>query len=106
MLTEASVNEGTVGVEQAGRVEAQPVRGKCSAAGCNIFVIHKGPNLGGVITTFVFFSTILGSLSLGILAAYGSVVGILRLLAPGTATPKPQPVLVQTRAHAATASGD
>jgi hypothetical protein len=117
LLTEASVNEGySEDASWAGEV-GQPGRDLQGSGGsfdrtqppkgCSIFVIHKGPNLGGVISTFIFFSTIVSSVCLGIFAAYASVVGILRALAPRTPnTPKPQPVLVQTQAHAAAASGD
>ena len=74
--------------------------------GATTLLIHKaGPNLGSLIGALIFFSTVLCTFCLGILAAYGSVVGILRALAPRP-QPAPQPVLGQTQAHAAHAGGD
>jgi len=61
--------------------------------------------LGSLISALIFFSTVLGTFCLGIFAAYASVVGILRALAPRP-QPAPQPVLSQSQAHAAHAGGD
>jgi len=74
--------------------------------GATTVLIHKaGPNLGSLIGALIFFSTVLGTFCLGIFAAYGCVVGILRILAPRS-QPAPQPVLAQNQAHAAHAGGD
>jgi len=61
--------------------------------------------LGSLISALIFFSTVLGTFCLGIFAAYASVVGILRALAPRP-QPAPQPSLAQSQAHAAHAGGD
>ena len=68
--------------------------------------IHKaGTNLGSLISALIFFSTVLGTFCLGIFAAYASVVGILRAIAPRPQK-APQPVLPHNHVHAAHAGGD
>jgi branched-subunit amino acid ABC-type transport system permease component len=74
--------------------------------GATTVLIHKaGPNLGSLIGALIFFFTVLGTFCLGIFAAYASVVGILRALAPRPQQAS-QPVLGQSQTHAAHAGGD
>jgi len=44
--------------------------------------------------------------AIGILAAYGTVIGILRALAPQTQKPETAPALVSAQTRAAHAGGD
>lgn len=71
--------------------------------------IHKkaGLSLGSTLEAFILFLTVITVLATGILAAYGAIIAILRLLAPQTTqSGGGKPVLVPNRAHAAHAGGD
>jgi len=69
-------------------------------------ITEGGPNLSGLVGAFILSVTVLIVVTIGILAAYGTVIGILRALAPQTQKPETAPALVSAQTHAAHAGGD
>jgi hypothetical protein len=61
------------------------------------------PNLGSFLVAFVITFTVAGSVTLGIAAAYASVLGLLHAFAYSSRKPQPTLVLVHSETHA---SGD
>jgi len=65
-----------------------------------------GPNLSGLLGAFILSFTVLTVVAIGILAAYGTVIAILRAFASQTQkTATGTPVLVSSQARAAHAGG-
>ena len=62
--------------------------------------------MGSLLEALILFTTVMAVLATGILSAYGSIIGILRLLAPQTTRPTGKPTLVPNRTQAAHAGGD
>jgi len=63
--------------------------------------------LSGLLGAFILSFTVLLVVVIGILAAYGTVIAILRVFASQTQKANAgTPVLVSTQAHAAHAGGD
>ena len=95
LLTVARVNAGRFR-ERAGAVQDPRIR---------LVRDQKAGNLGSLLSVFILSFTVVTALVLGILAAYGSVIGILHSFANRSSQPQDQkPVLVQARA--AHAGGD
>ena len=72
-------------------------------------VIHSSesePNLGGLLSALILFSTVLVVVATGILAAYAAVIGILRALAPHSFSRKSESPAAPRQARAAHAGGD
>jgi len=66
---------------------------------------QKAGNLGSLVSVFILSFTVVTVLAIGILAAYGSVIGIICSFANRSLQPRDQkPVLAQARA--AHAGGD
>jgi len=63
--------------------------------------------LGGLLSAFVLFFTVLAVVATGILAAYAAIIGILHALAPRSAThPRQSSVVASGQTRAAHAGGD
>ena len=70
-------------------------------------LLEGGPNLSGLLGAFILSFTVLLVVAIGILAAYGTVVAILHVLASQTQRAETgTPVLVSSQARAAHAGGD
>lgn len=70
-------------------------------------ITEGGPNLSGLVGAFILSFTVLLVVAIGILAAYGTVIAILRVFASQTQKAEAgTPVLVSGRTHAAHAGGD
>src|SRR5208337_2051759 len=67
--------------EDAAR-QPKPVLLARNGGAVTVAITKAGPNLSSLIGALIFFFTVLGTFCLGIFAAYGCVVGILRILAP------------------------
>jgi len=63
--------------------------------------------LSGLLSAFILSLTVLLVVAIGILAAYGTVIAIMRAFAPQTQKAAAgKPVLVSSRTRAAHAGGD
>jgi hypothetical protein len=63
--------------------------------------------LGGLLSAFVLFFTVVLVVATGILAAYAAIIGILHALAPRSFARKSEsPVVAAGQARAAHAGGD
>jgi len=66
-----------------------------------------GLTLGGLLSAFVLSFTVLVVVTIGIVAAYVAIIGILRALAPRSLARKSKsPVVAAGQARAAHAGGD
>jgi dolichol kinase len=81
------------------------MRLETSGRGCGNF-LEGGPNLSGLLSAFILSFTVLLVVVIGILAAYGTVIAILRAFASQTQkTGSGKPVLVPAQTRAAHAGG-
>ncbi|MGH9500530.1 MAG: hypothetical protein ACRD3L_15415 [Terriglobales bacterium] len=62
--------------------------------------------MGGLLSAFVLFFTVMVVLATGILAAYAAIIGILHALAPQSYARRESPVVAAGQARAAHAGGD
>jgi hypothetical protein len=100
LLTGTTVNAGTVknGPTIPGYGGAAETARICAASECRA---KTGPNLNALLVSSVLSFTVLASVSLGIMAAYCLVNGILHLFAAQRpAQTEPQPVLLARNAQA------
>jgi hypothetical protein len=67
---------------------------------------EKAGNLGGLLSVFILSFTVVAVLAIGIVSAYGSVIGILHSFAKQTHRTQEKPVLAPGQARAAHAGGD
>jgi hypothetical protein len=73
---------------------------------CGAAIREKAGNLGGLLSVFILSFTVVIVLAIGILSAYGSVIGILHTFANQSRQTTAEPILTSGRARAAHAGGD